>query len=285
MDQAEKLDKLKELRSQEEVKKNSISIKFCLEALEKKNYDVKSALQWLLQEKASLFRKVQGDKEGQKPKFGIVSIKERERKIVAFVLTYTDPSLPSDNEQLQETVAKIADIFLENFSLLQGKDKWELPSLNQELDKLSLAIKDREVSLEKSRFFQQKEPERLGIYLHHNKKIGALVLIEGGDEEIAHELALQIVANKPQFLSLDSIPQVIKEKEKQKFLAQIQEKVPGKNPEAIKKIVQQNLDKYLIKTYACFLEQSNFRDPETKIKDYLAENQVKIKEFCLLTTS
>ena len=45
MDQAEKLDKLKELRSQEEVKKNSISIKFCLEALEKKNYDVKSALQ------------------------------------------------------------------------------------------------------------------------------------------------------------------------------------------------------------------------------------------------
>lgn len=238
-----------------------------------------------MQEKASLFRKVQEGKEGQKQKFGIVSIKERERKIVAFVLTYTDPSLPSDNEQLQETVARIADIFLENFSLLQGKDKWELPSLNQELDKLSLAIKDREVSLEKSCFFQQKEPERLGIYLHHNKKIGALVLIEGGDEEIAHELALQIVANKPQFLSLDSIPQEIKENEKQKFLTQIQEKVPGKNPEAIKKIVQQNLDKYLIKTYACFLEQSSFRDPETKIKDYLAKNQVKIKEFCLLTTS
>jgi len=36
-----------------------------------------------------------------------------------------------------------------------------------------------------------------------------LVLIEGGDEEIAHELALQIVANKPQFLSLNDIPQEI----------------------------------------------------------------------------
>jgi elongation factor Ts len=236
----------------------------------------------LLQEKASFFRKDQEGKKGQKQKFGVVKIKERKGEIVAFVLTYTDPSLPSDNEQLREAAAKIADIFLENFSVLQEKNEWELPPLSQELDKLSLAIKDKEVNLEKVRFFQQKEQEQLGIYLHHNKKIGALVLIEGGDEEIAHELALQVVANKPQFISLDSIPQEIKEKEKEKFLTQIQEKTPGKNPEIIKRIAQENLDKYLIKTYACFLEQSNFRDPETKIKNYLSENQVKIKEFYLL---
>jgi len=76
-----------------------------------------------LQEKASLFRKVQGEKGGQKQKFGIINIKARERKIVAFMLTYTDPSLPSDNEQLQEAVTKIADILLENFSVLQKKNK------------------------------------------------------------------------------------------------------------------------------------------------------------------
>jgi elongation factor Ts len=159
-----------------------------------------------------------------------------------------------------------------------------LPSPVRELlDKLSLTTKDKEINLEKCRFFCQKEQEHLGIYLHHNKKIAALVLIQGGDGEIAHELALQIVANKPQFLSLDSIPQDIWEKEKQKLLTQAKEENPEKKPEIIQRIVKGKLDKYL--TNACLLEQSNFRDPEVKIKDYLAENQVKIKEFYLLATS
>ncbi|CAH1764423.1 9276_t:CDS:2, partial [Entrophospora sp. SA101] len=197
-------------------------------------------------EKAKLFRKEQEDGDTREQKFGIVSIKAKEKKIVAFLLTYKDPSIPSDNKQFQEA--------------------------------LSLVTKDKEINLERCRFFQQKEQS--GIYLHHNKKIGAVVLIQGGNEEIAHELALQIVANKPQFLSLDSIPREILEKEKQKFFAQAQEENPGKNPEIIQRIVQGKLNKHLTST--CFLEQSNFRDPETKIKDYLAENQVKIKDFYLL---
>lgn len=277
MDKTEKLEKLKELRSQME----GVSIKFCQEALENNNYDLQLAQQWL-QEKAKLFRKDQGENE-QKQKFGVAVIKEKEKKIVTFLLTYKDPSIPADNKQFQEVAAKIGDIFLDNFSDFHGRDNWELPSSVRELlDKLSLTTKDKEINLEKCRFFHQKENEHLGIYLHHNKKVGALVLIEGGDKEIAHELALQIAANKPQFLSLDSIPRDTWEKEKQKFLIQTQEENPEKKPEIIQRIVQGKLNKHL--TSACFLEQNNFRDPETKIKNYLAENQVKIKEFYLLVS-
>jgi len=273
----EELAKLKELRLQME----GISINLCREALEKNNYDLQSARQWL-REKAKLFRKDQEEGE-KKQKFGIVNIKEKEKKIVAFLLTYKDPSIPSDNEQFREVVTKLENILLDNFSDFYKKNDWKLPPNARELlDKLSLAIKDKEINLERCRFFRQKEQEKLGIYLHHNKKIGALVLIEGGDEEIAHELALQIVANKPQFLSLNDIPQEIWEKEKQRFLIQAQEENPEKKPEIIQKIVQGKLDKSL--TSACFLEQSNFRNPETKIKDYLAENQAQIKKFYLLTT-
>ena len=236
-----------------------------------------------MEEKAKLFRKDQVGKATQEQKFGIVNIKEKQKKIVTFLLTYKDPSIPSDNKQFQEVAVKLGDILLNNFSDFSKENDWELPPAARELlDQLSLITKDKEINLEKCRFFRQKEQEQLGIYLHHNKKIGALVLIEGGDEEVAHELALQIVANKPQFLSLDSIPQEVKEEEKEKLLTQIQEKNPEKTLNTIQEIVQNNLDKYLIKTYACFLEQSNFRDPETKIKTYLAENQAQIKEFYLL---
>lgn len=272
----EKLTKVKELRS----KMEGISIKFCQEALEKNNYDLELAYQWL-EEKAKLFRKEKGNGDTQELKFGIVNIKTKEKKTVAFLLTYKDPSIPSDSKQFQEVATKIGDVFLDNFSDFYERDNWKLPSNVRELlDKLSLVTKDKEINLEECRFFQPKEQEQLGIYLHHNKKIGAVILTQGGSKEIAHELALQVVANKPQFLSLDSIPQKIWEKEKQKFLTQAQEENPGKNPEIIQKIVQGKLNKHLTST--CFLEQSNFRDPETKIKDYLAENQVKIKEFYLL---
>jgi len=41
---------------------------------------------------------------------------------VAFLLTNKDPSIPSDNKQFQEAVAKIGDIFLDNFADFYGKD-------------------------------------------------------------------------------------------------------------------------------------------------------------------
>ena len=107
----EKLTKVKELRS----KMEGVSIKFCQEALEKNNYDLELACQWL-KEKAKLFRKEQGNGDTQEQKFGIVSIKAKEKKTVAFLLTYKDPSIPSDNKQFQEVAAKIGDVFLDNFS-------------------------------------------------------------------------------------------------------------------------------------------------------------------------
>lgn len=112
-----KIEKIKELRS----KMEGISIKFCKEALEKSNYDLKLA-EKLLQEQATEFNKNQESKSEQKQKFGIVSIKEKEGKIVAFLLTYTDPSIPSDNKQFQETSTKIENILLDNFSTLYKKN-------------------------------------------------------------------------------------------------------------------------------------------------------------------
>ena len=65
----EKLTKVKELRS----KMEGISIKFCQEALEKNNYDLELACQWL-KEKAKLFRKEQVNGDTQEQKFSIVNI-------------------------------------------------------------------------------------------------------------------------------------------------------------------------------------------------------------------
>jgi len=113
----EKLTKVKELRS----KMEGISIKFCQEALEKNNYDLELAYQWL-EEKAKLFRKEKGNGDTQELKFGIVNIKTKEKKTVAFLLTYKDPSIPSDSKQFQEVATKIGDVFLDNFSDFYERD-------------------------------------------------------------------------------------------------------------------------------------------------------------------
>ena len=151
------------------------------------------------------------------------------------------------------------------------------------LNELAFLTKDKGINLKNCRFFWQKEREKLGIYLHHNRQKGALVLLKGGDEETAHELALQVVANQPQFLTRESVPLTVWEQEKERITNQIQEEKPLKKPEIREKILQGRLEKYLASH--CFLEQSNFRDPKQKIKDYLAEKQVEIREFYFLTVT
>ncbi|HRE32395.1 MAG TPA: translation elongation factor Ts, partial [Candidatus Berkiella sp.] len=62
--------------------------------------------------------------------------------------------------------------------------------------------------------YKAQTKQRIGSYIH-NARIGTLVLIEGGNEEIAKDLAMHIAAMKPQFIAPNEIPEAIVAKEKE----------------------------------------------------------------------
>ena len=125
---------------------------------------------------------------------------------------------------------------------------------------------------------------RIESYIHMEGKIG--VLIEVGCEtdfvartddfkQLAKNLAMQIAAMKPVYISRDSVPQDIIEKEKEIYKAQIP---PDKPEQVIERILEGKLEKFFEEN--CLLEQVYIRDEEGKIKvkDYISETIAKLGE-------
>ena len=83
----------------------------------------------------------------------------------------------------------------------------------------------------------------LGAYLH-GKRIGALVALEGGNETLAHDLAMHSAASNPRHLSVDDVPPDVMAKERQieteKALGE------GKPADIVAKMVEGRLRKSLM---------------------------------------
>jgi elongation factor Ts len=84
--------------------------------------------------------------------------------------------------------------------------------------------------------------ERLGSYVHSGR-IGALVAITGGDEELAKNLAMHIAWANPEYLTPADVPAEIVAKEREIQIAKAA--MEGKTPEITAKIAEGRLQKYL----------------------------------------
>jgi elongation factor Ts len=92
------------------------------------------------------------------------------------------------------------------------------------------------------RFVRTDTDATLGGYVHGGK-IGVLVEVEGGDAELAHDVALHIAAMNPEFISDDDVPADVIAKEKDILIAQAADS--GKPAEIIEKMVTGRLRKHL----------------------------------------
>jgi len=122
----------------------------------------------------------------------------------------------------------------------------------------------------------------IGTYVHMDK-IGVMVEVNCETDFVARtddfrglvkDLAMQIAASAPQYLSCDAVPPEVIEKEKEIYRAQVQ----GKPPQVMEKIVQGKLAKFCEET--CLLDQIFVKDPEgkKKVRDVITEKIAKIGE-------
>ena len=83
---------------------------------------------------------------------------------------------------------------------------------------------------------------RVGAYVHGGR-IGVLVEIKGGSDELARGIAMHVAAMNPPYVSPDHVPAEIIAKEKEIALAQIKDS--GKPPEILEKMISGKLRKTL----------------------------------------
>lgn len=123
----------------------------------------------------------------------------------------------------------------------------------------------------------------IATYVHHNGKLAAMVELAcetdfvARNEEfkaLAEELALQVAAMDPTFVSPETIPAEEVEKKRAEFLAELAE---DKKPEDIKeKIVEGKLNKWY--SEVCLTKQSCLKDDTKTVEQLIAEHVAKIGE-------
>ena len=82
----------------------------------------------------------------------------------------------------------------------------------------------------------------LGHYTH-GAKIGAVVALEGGDEELARDIAMHVAAINPTCIDESGVPAETLERERRIFAEQAAES--GKPPEIVEKMVNGRVAKFL----------------------------------------
>ena len=118
-------------------------------------------------------------------------------------------------------------------------------------------------------------PTAVGSYVHTDNKKAALVAVEGGDAELARDLAMQVVAASPRYLTPADAPaeHVAKEREIEtaKALAE------GKPAEIVAKMIEGRLRKS-INEFA-LTGQVFVKDGDLTIEKLLKNNKASVKSF------
>ncbi|MEZ0537960.1 translation elongation factor Ts [Caldicellulosiruptoraceae bacterium PP1] len=120
-------------------------------------------------------------------------------------------------------------------------------------------------------------------YIHGNGRIGVLVEINcetdfvARNEEfkaLAKDIAMQIAAANPKYVSREEISQEVIEKEK--AILRQQALNEGKPAQVVDRIVEGRIEKFYEEV--CLLEQAWIKNPDIKIKDLITEKIAKIGE-------
>jgi elongation factor Ts len=125
------------------------------------------------------------------------------------------------------------------------------------------------------RRFQLLETDsNVGSYVHMNR-IGVLVELEGGSDDLARDIAMQVAATSPQFVSPEQIPE--DERARERSILEAQSDLQGKPPEIVEKMIEGRLRKYFDEI--TLVGQPFVKNPDQKVRDLLKAAGASVTRF------
>ncbi|MBC7326996.1 translation elongation factor Ts [bacterium] len=161
--------------------------------------------------------------------------------------------------------------------------KKALEKAGGDLEKAMTVLKEKGLSVAAKRAAREAKEGIIVSYIHHSGKVGVLLELNcetdfvARTEEfktLAHDLAMQVAAMAPLYISKEDVPTEVLEKEKEALSKWAESQ--GKPPQAVEKIVEGKLESFY--STVCLLEQPFIKDEEKKVKDVIAEAMGKIGE-------
>jgi|TARA_B110000977_G_scaffold197639_1_gene280686 elongation factor Ts len=172
----------------------------------------------------------------------------RDENFIAFVKTVTD---------------KVFDL---------GETDVEALGLETERENLVQKIGEN-ISIRRAQVF--KDEGTVVEYLHTNGRIGVMLSMEGGSDDLGKDVAMHIAAMNPTVVSSEDAPADLVAKEREIYTAQAQDS--GKPPEIVEKMIDGRIRKYLAEI--SLMEQAFVKDSDTKIGALLKKEGAVVNRF------
>ncbi len=152
-----------------------------------------------------------------------------------------------------------------------------------DFDKAVDYLRERGLSQAAKRMDRQASEGLVHAYIHSGGRVGVLVevncetdFVARTDEfqELVNDIALQVAAMSPLYVSRDQIPQEVIDHERRLYRAQALEE--GKPENIADRIVEGRMEKYY--QQACLLEQDFIRDEDVTIEELVKAQITKTGE-------
>lgn len=237
----------------EDIKKlrdlTGVSMSACKSALEESNGDLDGAVEVLRkkgQAKAA-------DRAERSTGEGAIEVKISGNK-AAMVELLCETDFVARSDDFHAFAQEVAGKLLSG-DVAEGAE--DVPGLSDAVSRLGENVRLGQTKL--------VEAPILGSYIHSNGKIGVVVALDGGSEEMAKDIAMQVAATNPLCVSPAEVPADLVDKEKVIWTEQLAKE--GKPAEIIDKIMMGKENKF--REERSLLKQEFVKNPDQTIEALL----------------
>ena len=244
----------------------------CKKALTETNGNMEEAITWLREKGISKAAKKQTRIAAEGLAKALV---EGNKAVIVEINSETD--FVAKNPEFTGLVDLIATAILNsNVKTVEEANKLEINGSTIEniiVDKT--ATIGEKLSFRRFELVEKEDNQVFGTYSHMGGKIVTLAVLEGTDEEVAKDVAMQIAAMRPLYLDRDSVPTERVEKEREILTEQAENE--GLDSKKLPMIVNGRLNKFYEEV--CLLEQGFVKENKMKVSKYVESKNMKVLSF------
>lgn len=135
------------------------------------------------------------------------------------------------------------------------------------------------ITLRRVAIIAKSDDEVFGSYMHMGGKISCVVVLKGGSDEVAKDIAMQVASMNPTYVCREEMPAEIVDHERsiQMEITKNDEKLAGKPEKVLAGIVEGRVSKNL--KDMCLVEQEFFKNPDLKVGQYVKEAKAEVVSF------
>ncbi len=241
----------------------------CKKALTNSNGDMAKAEDYLRENGIAKATK----KESRIAAEGLANIIINGNKAVILEVN-SETDFVAKNEEFKNMIESIGNTLV-NSNVKTVEEALKLPyedgTINDLIVSKTAKIGEK-LSLRRFEVVTLNEGEIFGSYLHMGGKIASLVIVNGNNEDVAKDVAMQGAAMRPTYTFIEDIPEDVLERERtvQKELAMKE----GKPEEIALKMVEGRMHKFYKEI--CLNEQDFIKDSGLTVANYLKNNNSKL---------